>query len=175
MTTTTIPTLISEDDEKKHFYQQANQHLNTLNVKYREKAVITHDMSLKIIVCLQNKLTTKEVSSRFMFWCRKSFSLINIGLRCLLCDSKNKKPIITYEEMYDIYKRIHIESAHGGRDKCIDSLIVNYSWYNRDLLQIFIKNCSSCQKRKAILKPMLSKPIIALGEIYYYINYCFIM
>ena len=66
--------------------------------------------------------------------------------------------------MYDVYKRTHIDTAHAGRDECLDYLSMNYSWYNRRLLQILIKNCSSCQKRKPIVKPMLSKPIIALGR-----------
>ena len=67
--------------------------------------------------------------------------------------------------MYDTYKQIHIQSAHGGRDKCLDSLSMNYSWCNRKLLELFIKNCSSCQKRKPVVKP-----IVALGKYSYLHN-----
>ena len=70
------------------------------------------------------------------------------GTKRLLCDAKSKKPVLLYESMYDVYKHTHIETAHAGRDKCLDSLSVNYSWYNRRLFELFIKNCSSCQRRK---------------------------
>ncbi|CAF4136195.1 unnamed protein product, partial [Adineta steineri] len=149
--------------------KQADQHINSLNIKFQEKAVITNKMNEKIIACLQNNLSSTENNSRFISWCRNSFALRVIGTRQFLCDIKFGKPILLYENMYDIYKKIHTETAHGGRDKCLDSLLINYSWFNKDLLQIFLKNCSSCQKRKSILKPMLSKPIIALD---YFTKFC---
>ena len=145
-------------------YELANQHISSLNDKFRKKAVITRDMNEKIVSCLRNNLRLEESNSRFISWCRYSFVLRIIGTCHFVCDNKNRKPVLLYENMYDVYKKIHIETAHGGRDKCLDNLAVNYSWFNRHLLQIFIKNCTSCQKRKSIEKPMLSKPIIALGK-----------
>ncbi|CAF0746951.1 unnamed protein product [Adineta steineri] len=159
-----MTSILSTDNESRQFfYKQADQHINSINIKFQEKAVITNKMNEKIITCLQNNLSSTENNSRFISWCRNSFALRVIGTRQFLCDIKFGKPILLYENMYDIYKKIHTEAAHGGRDKCLDSVLINYSWFNRDLLQIFLKNCSSYQKRKSILKPILSKPIIALG------------
>lgn len=130
-------------------------------------------MSTKIIACLQHQLTSKNIDSRFISWCHKCFSLEKIGLKCLLSDSKNHKPILVYEEMFEVYKEIHINFAHAGRDKCLEYLSINYSWYNREILQLLLKNCASCQRRKPIHKPMLSKPIVALGMVYCYSSYHF--
>ncbi|CAF1176968.1 unnamed protein product [Rotaria sordida] len=99
-----------------------------------QTAVITHAMSEKIVACLQNKLSCEENNSRFTSWCRCSFALRMIGKRQFLCDNKNGKPILLYEKMVDVFKKIHIEIAHGGRDKCLEDLAVNYIWYNRELL-----------------------------------------
>jgi hypothetical protein len=153
----------TEDYSRKEFYAQATEHLKSLNIKFREKAVITQTMNDEIIRCLLSK-SPQEFDSRFLSWCRNSFVIQQIGLKYILCDAKTNKPVLLYEAMYDVYKSTHLEAAHAGRDKCLDSLAMNYSWYSRHLLQIFIKNCSSCQKRKPLLKPMLSKPIIALGK-----------
>ncbi len=120
-------------------------------------------MKKKIFRCLSNKYS-EEFDARFKSWCRMSFSIRKIGLQSILCDSKTKKPILIYEQMYDVFKEIHEGAAHGGRDKCMDSLSINYSWYNRQLLQIFINNCQACQKRQLVKIPMISKPIIALGK-----------
>lgn len=65
--------------------------------------------------------------------------------------------------MYSVYKATHLQTAHGGRDKCLDCLSENYSWSNRALLEIFLKLCTSCQTRKQVKIPMFSKPIIELG------------
>jgi hypothetical protein len=165
---TTINSVSSiEDESRKQFYQEADKYLKSLNIKFQEKAVITLSMNDKILRCLSNKFSY-EFNSRFTTWCRVSFVVQKLGSNNLLCDAKTNKPVLIYEMMYDIYKKIHTETAHAGRDKCLDYLSVNYSWYNRNILQIFIQNCLSCQRGKSIPKPMLSKPIIALGETYCY-------
>jgi hypothetical protein len=163
MSTTTNSALISYYDSRTHFYEKVQKHIKSLNYKYQEKTVITEEMKTKIFRCLSNKYPD-EFNSRFKSWCRTSFSIRKIGVESVLCDSKNRKPILIYEQMYEIFKQIHEETAHGGRDKCMNSLSVNYSWYNRQLMQIFINNCQACQNRQAVKIPMLSKPIIELGK-----------
>jgi len=163
MSATTNTSLLSPTDSRTHFYEKVQRHIKSLNYKYQEKTVITEDMKIRILRCLSNKYP-EEFDSRFKSWCRTSFSIRKIGSESLLCDSKRHKPILIYEQMYDIFKQIHEETAHGGRDKCMDSLSVNYSWYNRQLLQIFINNCQACQNRQAVKIPIISKPIIELGN-----------
>jgi hypothetical protein len=149
--------LSTDDDARFFFYEQANRYINSLNINFREKAVITRSTNEKIMRCLQKK-TLDEFNSRFISWCRNSFALRFIETHQFLCNNINGKPVLIYEDMYDAYNNIHIETAHSGREKCLDSITVNYSWFNRHLLQIFLKNCAPCGKRKSI-----EKPIIALG------------
>ncbi|CAF0929775.1 unnamed protein product [Adineta ricciae] len=152
-----------DDELKKWFYEQANLHISSLNIRFREKCVIKEAMKNKIMNCLrENAITTDDFDSRFTSWCRNSFMVCDIGSERFLCDMKSKKPVLLYENMYEVYKKIHIETAHAGRDKCLDALSINYSWFNRELLQICLKSCSSCQQRKSIKRPTVSKPIIAL-------------
>jgi hypothetical protein len=66
--------------------------------------------------------------------------------------------------MFDIYRSSHEQTAHGGRDKCLEFIATNYSWLNRSLLQIFISQCTACQLRKSIKISMVSKPMIVLGN-----------
>lgn len=153
----------SNETSRIEFYKQANEYIQSLNIKFREKTVITQSMNDKIIDCLSN--TSSKHNARFSSWCRTSFIIQNTRNKLLLCDVITTKPVLIYESMFDVYKQTHVSTAHAGRDKCLDSLSMNYSWYNRKLLEIYIKNCSACQKRKPIVKPMLSKPIIALGTV----------
>ena len=109
-------------------------------------------MKKKILRCLSNKYP-QEFTSHFKIWCEISFIIEEIGPEQVLCDSKEKKPVLIYEKMYDTYKEVHEQSAHAGRDKCLHNLAVNYSWFNRDLLQKYIKICYSCQKRQSVKIP----------------------
>ncbi|CAF2773132.1 unnamed protein product [Rotaria sp. Silwood2] len=104
----------SDNDSRKNFYKLADRHINSLNIKFQHKTVITCALSEKIIVGLQNKLSSEENNLRFTSWCCYSFTLRLIGKQQFLCDNKNGKSILLYENMYDVFKKIHIEIAHGG-------------------------------------------------------------
>ena len=52
--------------------------------------------------------------------------------------------------MYEIYKQVHEQCAHGRRDKCLVSLAVNYTWSNRKFVQKYINICHSCQNRQSV-------------------------
>ena len=47
----------SDNGPQQPFYEKANRHISSLNIKFQEKAIITRVTSEKIIECLQNNLT----------------------------------------------------------------------------------------------------------------------
>lgn len=165
ITTTTNSTLSAADEHRKKFYELAAAHIQSLNYKFREKAVITENMKKKIFRCFSNKYP-QEFTSNFKTWCETSFIIGEIGSEQVLYHSENKKEVLIYENMYDTYKQVHEQTAHGGRDKCLDSLAINYSWFNRKLVQQYIDICYSCQNRQSVKIPTVSKPIIELGKIF---------
>ncbi|CAF2390213.1 unnamed protein product [Rotaria sp. Silwood2] len=138
------------DFAREKFSELAKKYIDALNSKIHNTAVITRDQSEKIINVLQSKLSAEKVSGRFSHWCKQTFTLCFIGSHQLLCDFKEVKPIFVYQDMYDIYQASHHQTAHGGRDKCLEYIAANYSWTNRSLLQIFIAQCSACQTRKTV-------------------------
>ena len=148
---------------RDHFYRLERNHIDSLNVKFREKAVITRSLSEKITEALQNKPSHEKKAGLFLRWCRQSVILRPIGGHQVLCDIKNIKPVLLFEDMYEVYQDRHKQTAHSGRDKCQEYISANYSWLNRTLLQLFITQCSACQTRKSIKLQSLTKPIIALG------------
>jgi hypothetical protein len=148
---------------RDQFYAHANGHIDSLNPKFRNKAVVTRELSVKIINALQNKSSSEKDHVRFSRWCRQTFLLRWIGGHQVLCDIKNMKPVLLFEDMYKVYFDSHHQTAHSGRDKCMEYISANYSWSNRSLLQIFSSQCSACQTRKSIKIPSVTKPIIALG------------
>ncbi|CAF2895221.1 unnamed protein product [Rotaria sp. Silwood2] len=139
-----------DDFAREKFYELTKKHIDALNPKFCNKVVITRDQSEKIINILQNKLSTEKVFGHFPRWCKQTFTPRLIGNHQLLCDFKEVKPVLLYQDMYDIYQTSHHQTAHCGRDKCLGYIAVNYSWTNRSLLQIFIAQCSACQTRRTV-------------------------
>lgn len=148
---------------RKTFYERVGDCVSKLNPKFQAKAFINRDTCTRMINILRGVAANNGESTRFVRWCQDKFCLRLIGGNYVLCDMKSKRPILLFEEMFDVYRMCHIQTAHGGRDKCLDYISKNYSWVNRSFLQIYLELCSACQNRKAIKTPIVSKPIIALG------------
>jgi hypothetical protein len=165
-----IPRSTIDGTARDQFYARATSHIDSFNPKFRNKAVVTRELSVKITNALQKKSSSEKDHVRFSRWCRKTFLLRRIGGHQVLCDITNMKPVLLFEDMYEVYFDSHHQTAHSGRDKCMEYISANYSWSNRSLLQIFISQCSACQTRKSIKIPSVSKPIIALGMSIFFLN-----
>ncbi|CAF4209207.1 unnamed protein product, partial [Rotaria sordida] len=76
------------DFAHEKFYKLAEKHIELLNPKFLNKAVITRDRREKIVNVLQNKLSTEKVSGRFPRWCKQAFTLRLIADHSFLCDFK---------------------------------------------------------------------------------------
>ena len=104
---TTVASTTIDTPARDHFYRLARNHIDSLNVKFREKAVITRPLSETITEALQNKPSHEKKASLFLRWCRQSFVLRPIGGHQVLCDIKNVKPVLLFEDMYDVYQDSH--------------------------------------------------------------------
>ena len=69
--------------------------------------------------------------------------------------------------MFDIIKRAHIQTDHGGRDKMTGSL-TNYANITRESIELYKSLCDDCHiKRKrpttkgVVVTPILSKDFLS--------------
>jgi len=99
--------------------------LNTLDIKKRAKYTIRNEMRLNIINVLKMKDT--NVSSKFKFWVRKTFCLVNIGSSELLYAKKQNLPLISHEEIYEKINECHTAVGHSGRDKTWSQVLISFS------------------------------------------------
>src|SRR5688572_15875075 len=67
------------------------------------------------------------------------------------------------EEMYDIIKRVHLSTGHGGRDKMLKVLSVKYANITREVVELFKSLCTECRKKRKTkcVKGVVVKPIIS--------------
>jgi hypothetical protein len=68
------------------------------------------------------------------------------------------------DDVYDIIKRVHISTGHGGRDKMLKVLSVKYANITREVVELYKSLCLECLKKRkrravkgVVVKPILSK------------------
>ena len=74
--------------------------------------------------------------------------------------------------MYDILKRVHVSTGHGGRDKMLKVLSKKYANVTRDIVELFKSFCSECMKKRkrtaikgVVVRPILTKDYGSRGQV----------
>ncbi|XP_068200852.1 KRAB-A domain-containing protein 2-like [Palaemon carinicauda] len=78
----------------------------------------------------------------------------------------NEDPIYfaTLEDTFDIIKRAHIATGHGGHDKMVKELSKKYATITYDAISIYKSLCIDCQRKRkrpttkgTVVRPILTK------------------
>ena len=71
----------------------------------------------------------------------------------------------TLEETFDLIKRAHVATGHGGRDRMEKELHNKYENVSRHAIDLYKSMCTGCQKKKRPrVKGVVVRPIIS-GDI----------
>ena len=54
---------------------------------------------------------------------------------------------VSIEDTYDVIKRAHIATGHGGRDRMVKEIGKKYVNVTRDAIELFKSYCYKCQKK----------------------------
>jgi hypothetical protein len=76
------------------------------------------------------------------------------------------------DEMFDIVKRAHISTGHGGRDKMMKVLSAKYANVTREVAEMYKSLCLQCMKKRkrpavkgVVVKPILSNDYGSRGQV----------
>ncbi|XP_037790446.1 KRAB-A domain-containing protein 2-like [Penaeus monodon] len=79
---------------------------------------------------------------------------------------------VTIEETFDVIKRAHIATGHGGRDRMIKELQRKYANITTKALELFKSQCEECQKKRkrpmtkgVVMRPILGKELASRGQV----------
>ena len=147
-------------EQKVKFYELLDKYCS----EQKKTCVITQDLYDKVLNAIQLDSRTKcDNGAKFKHWCKNQFKVETIGARNLLYCSKTLLPVTTKEETSDTILHCHLRVGHTGRDKTFDEVKKNYSWVNRNVVQLFLQTCPTCNTRQPLKKPKAGKPIISLS------------
>ena len=79
---------------------------------------------------------------------------------------------VSIEETYDVIKRAHLATGHGGRDRMLKELRKKYTNITQLALQLFKSLCEECQKKRTrsvtkgvVVRPILSHEFNSRGQV----------
>ena len=79
---------------------------------------------------------------------------------------------VTIEDTFDIIKRAHLSTGHGGREGMIKELQKKYANIPTQSIELFMSLCEECQKKRkrpmtmgVVVRPILSKYFSSRGQV----------
>ena len=76
------------------------------------------------------------------------------------------------DDIFDIIKRCHIATGHGGRDKMLKVLTSKYANITREVVELFKSLCLECLKKRkraavkgVVMRPILTKDYGSRGQV----------
>ncbi|KAK4312193.1 hypothetical protein Pmani_016349 [Petrolisthes manimaculis] len=79
---------------------------------------------------------------------------------------------VSIEETFDVIKRAHIATGHGGRDRMVKHLAEKYANITKDALKLFKSYCEACQENikrpvatSVVVLPIISNEFNSRGQV----------
>ena len=79
---------------------------------------------------------------------------------------------VSIEDTYEIIKKAHISTGHGGRDRMLKHIKEKYANITKDSLDLFKSYCVVCQEKRkrqktngVVVKPILSSEFNSRAQV----------
>lgn len=114
-------------EKRNIFNTRLQEYIEKADLKKRDKYTIKNYAYKQIIDILKEKKI--NVSSKFKFWSKRTFYLVQIDCNDIVYANKSKLPLITQENIYDKITECHVSVGHSGRDQTWGE-VKFYIYYN---------------------------------------------
>lgn len=139
------------EEMKREFFNELNQYFekNTANsirkpwYKERVKETVNKIVSMR---------ATTEKKTSCYYHLVKKFDIMEVDEEMVLIQKRNTLAdpivrIVPVEDFFEILHQIHKNTGHGGRDRMMERIKLNY-YIPRSAVETFIKLCSVCCLKK---------------------------
>lgn len=153
-----------DQQQKANFYQQLDAHIQKLNMNNRETFCLPQNKYNKVlrVLSLDEKEACPE-GPKFKHWAKKLYKLGMVGSQNIIFCKKSGCPVVAREEIFQTISTCHTNVGHSGRDKTWAEVKSNYAGIKWDVIDIFLKTCTSCCQRQAVKSLPSGKAMINLS------------
>ena len=152
---------------------------NDLLDKYNKcpKNLIPKDVYYKTIEEIKAASESSKTKSRHEYYLLNKYEILECGdVQKLIKKRQTPDELPVYyasiEDTFDIIKKAHVATGHGGRDRMMKELSVKYANILRDDVELFKSLCQECQKKRkrpmtkgVVVKPILTTEFASRGQI----------
>jgi transposase InsO family protein len=155
---------------------QFKQQLLAIYNSTKKSVLMKKDDYFSLIEELRNASKEESKTPR-QYYIIKKFQILQCGdVEKLIRKSTDPSHDPVYythmEDMYDIIKRAHIATGHGGRDKMLKVLTVKYANITSDAIELYKSLCIECIKKRkrhaikgVVVRPILSRDYGSRGQV----------
>ncbi|XP_068224298.1 KRAB-A domain-containing protein 2-like [Palaemon carinicauda] len=141
------------------------------------KYFIPKDAYFQMIEDIRRASERKNSKSRHEYYLLSKYEVLQCGDVEKIIKKRQtlyESPVyyVSIEDTFDIVKRAHVATDHGGRDRMTKELQVKYDNIQRDTIELFKSLCLECQKKRkrpmtkgVVVKPILSTEFSLRGQV----------
>jgi hypothetical protein len=97
------------------FYARVDSYIQALSKRKQEKFVIKSETHKQVVQILKKE--EGNFGAKFKFWAKQRFYLVKISDQEILYSSKEKLPVVIFENLFQKIDECHTAVGHLGRDK----------------------------------------------------------
>ena len=121
--------------------------------------------------------TVTTINQRLLTACRFRFEILQCGdieklIRRRTDSSQDPVYFAHLDEVYDIVKRAHTATGHGGRDKMVKVLSKKYANVTQEVIELYKSYCVECAKKRkrravkgVVVRPLLTTNYGSRGQV----------
>ncbi|XP_070206199.1 KRAB-A domain-containing protein 2-like [Littorina saxatilis] len=131
----------------------------------------------KIVEDVKTAAVNNATKSRQEYYNLAKYDVLQCGpveklIKKRSCAEQTPVYYVTIEETFDVIKRAHISTGHGGRDRMIKETQRKYANISTKSLELFKSLCEECQKKRkrpmtkgVVVRPIISKEFASRGQV----------
>jgi hypothetical protein len=164
----------SENELEFRFRQQLLELYNS----GKKTVMFKKEEYFSVIDELKNAVNAKSKTPR-QYYILKKYEILQCGdiekiIRKGAASTDASDPVYYthMDEMYEIIKRAHTATGHGGRDKMLKVLNVKYANVTVEAIELYKSLCIECMKKRkryaikgVVVRPIISKDFGSRGQV----------
>lgn len=156
---------------------QFKQKIAQLHASEKKSVLISKDDYFDLVDEVKEAANVTGSKTWRQYYLLKRYQILLCGdVEKLIRKRKDDGDDIIYfahnDDLYDIIKRVHVTTGHGGRDKMMKVLSVKYANITREVVELYKSLCIECAKKRkrpavkgVVVRPILSNDYGSRGQV----------
>ena len=146
--------------------EEFRQQILQLHTGDKKSVLFEKDQYFSLLQELKDASSAKTKTPRQYYIVRKYDILVCGNTEKLIRKRKDVADDAVYfvhnDEIFEIIKRTHVSTGHGGRDKMMKVMSQKYANITREAVELFKSLCAECMKKRkrSAIKGVVVRPIL---------------